>query len=55
MSDSLNATDNGTNGEGKSWQWDKSGGTNDHVTAKILVANAALLAGNLYLQCLPAD
>ena len=55
VSDSLNATDNGTNGEGKSWKWDKSGGTNDHVTAKILVANAASLAGNLYLQCLPAD
>ena len=53
ISDSLNSTDNGTNGEGKSWKWDKKGGTNDYVTAKILVANAASLAGNLYIQYVP--
>ena len=28
ISDSLNSTDNGTNGEGKSWKWDKKDGTN---------------------------
>lgn len=53
--DSLNATDNGTNGEGKSWQWDKAGGTNDYVTAKILAAAGAALAGDLYLECIPAE
>jgi hypothetical protein len=53
ISDSLNATDNGANGEGKSWKWDKKGGTNDYVTAKILVANATSLAGNLYIQYVP--
>ncbi len=51
--DSLNETDNGTNGQGKSWKWDKKGGTNDHVTAKILVANASSLAGKLYIQYVP--
>ena len=55
ISDSLNSTDNGTNGEGKSWKWDKNGGTNDHVTAKILVANATSLAGNLYIQYVPTS
>ena len=53
ISDSLNSTDNGTNGEGKSWKWDKKGGTNDYVTAKILTANAASLAGSLYIQYVP--
>ena len=53
ISDSLNSTDNGTNGEGKSWKWDKKGGTNDYVTAKILTAAAASLAGNLYIQYIP--
>jgi hypothetical protein len=55
ISDSLNGTDNGTNGEGKSWKWDKNGGTNDHVTAKILVANAASLTGKLYIQYVPTS
>ena len=53
ISDSLNSTDNGTNGEGKSWKWDKKGGANDYVTAKILVANATSLAGKLYVQYVP--
>ena len=53
--DSLNGTDNGTNGEGKSWQWDKAGGTNDYITAKILAAAGAALAGDLYLECIPAE
>ena len=53
ISDSLNSTDNGTNGEGKSWKWDKNGGTNDYLTAKILTANATNLAGNLYIEYIP--
>ena len=53
--DSLNGTDNGTNGEGKSWQWDKAGGTNDYITARILAAAGAALAGDLYLECIPAE
>jgi hypothetical protein len=53
ISDSLNSTDNGTNGEGKSWKWDKKDGTNDYVTAKILAQNAASLAGKLYIQYVP--
>ena len=53
ISDSLNSTDNGTNGEGKSWKWDKNGGTNDYVTAKILVADASSLAGSLYIEYIP--
>ncbi len=55
ISDSLNSTDNGTNGEGKSWKWDKKGGANDYVTAKILTANATNLAGNLYVQYIPTE
>ena len=53
--DSLNASDNGTNGEGKSWKWDKAGGTNDYVTAKILAAAGAAVAGELFLFCIPAE
>ena len=53
ISDSLNSTDNGTNGEGKSWKWDKKDGTNDYLTAKILTQNAASLAGKLYIQYIP--
>ena len=49
----LNGTDNGTNGEGKSWKWNKQGGTNDYVTAKILTADATNLAGSLYIQYVP--
>jgi hypothetical protein len=53
--DSLNATDNGTNGEGKSWKWNKAGGTNDYLTAQILAAAGAALAGNLYAYCIPTE
>ena len=53
--DSLNATDKGTNGEGKAWKWDRRGGTRDHVTLKILSYAATALAGNLYLECIPAE
>lgn len=54
ISDSLNSTDNGTNGEGKCWVWEKAGGTNDYVTAKLLVEAAAALVGDLFLQVIPA-
>jgi hypothetical protein len=42
----------GTNG-GKSVKWDKKGGTNDHVTGKILTANAASLAGQVLVEYVP--
>ena len=54
ISDSLNSTDNGTNGEGKSWLWEKAGGTNDYLTAQILVANATALVGTLFVESVPA-
>lgn len=53
--DSLNSTDNGTNGEGKSWVWDKKGGTNDYLTGKILVANASSLVGKIYVHVIEAQ
>jgi len=52
--DSLNSTDNGTNGEGKSWLWEKADGTNDYVTSKVLVAGASSIVGTIHLQCIPA-
>ena len=42
----------GTNG-GKPVKWDKNGGTNDHVTGKILVADAASLAGKVTIEYVP--
>ena len=42
----------GTNG-GKVVKWDKKGGTNDHVTGKILVANSASLAGKVIIEYEP--
>lgn len=42
----------GTNG-GKPVKWDKKGGTNDHVTGKILTANAASLAGKVIIEYVP--
>ena len=53
--DSLNATDNGTNGEGKSWLWAKAGGGDDFITAKFLAAAGAAVAGELFLYCHPAE
>lgn len=53
--DSLNATDNGTNGEGKSWLWERAGGTLDHLTAKLLVAAAASLVAELFVEVIPAS
>ena len=42
----------GSNG-GAPVKWDKKGGTNDHVTGKILVANAASLAGQVIIEYVP--
>ena len=42
----------GTNG-GAPVKWDKNGGTNDHVTGKILVQNAASLAGKVIIEYVP--
>jgi len=53
--DSLNSTDNGTNGEGKVWIWNAKGGTNDYLTLKILTANAASLAGEVYVHVIEAQ
>lgn len=53
--DSLNGTDNGTNGEGKCWLWEKAGGTNDYLTGKILAANAASLVGKIYIHVIEAQ
>ncbi len=42
----------GTNG-GAPVKWDKNGGTNDHVTWKILAQNAASLAGKVIIEYVP--
>jgi len=42
----------GTNG-GAPVKWDKKSGTNDYVTGKILVANAASLAGQVIIEYVP--
>ena len=55
----LNATgvadrhdDAGSNG-GDALKWDKNGGTNDYITGKILVQNAANLAGKVIIEYVP--
>ena len=45
----------GTNAEHTGQIWDKAGGTNDFVNAKLLVAAAASLEADLYLVCVPCD
>ena len=42
----------GTNG-GAPVKWDKKGGTNDYVTGKILVQNAASLVGKVIIEYVP--
>ncbi len=44
-----NVSDVGTNGKARA-KVDENGGTNDFITGKILVANAASLAGNVYIH-----
>ena len=55
----LNATgvadrhdDAGSNG-GEALKWDKNGGTNDYLTGKILVQNAASLVGTVIIEYVP--
>lgn len=45
----------GTNAEHTGQKWDPAGGTNDYVTAKLLVEAAASLEADLYLVCVPCD
>ena len=42
----------GTNG-GAPVKWDKNGGSNDYVTGKILVQNAASLVGKVIIEYVP--
>ena len=42
----------GTN-SGAPVKWDKKGGTNDHVTGKILAQNAASLVGKVIIEYIP--
>ncbi|MCK5431440.1 MAG: hypothetical protein KAJ03_01785 [Gammaproteobacteria bacterium] len=45
VSRSNNVDDSGTNGDEKVKRWDAAAGTNDYITGKILVADAASLVG----------
>ncbi len=45
----------GSNAEHTGQIWDEPGGTNDFVTAKLLVANGTAYEGDLYLVCVPGD
>lgn len=45
----------GTNAEHTGQIWNKAGGTNDYVNAKLLVANGTAFEGDLYLVCVPLD
>ena len=49
ISVSTNVSDTGTNGNEKVHKMDENAGTNDYITGKILVANAASLVGNYYI------
>ncbi len=48
-----NITNGGSNGDKKPVKWDKKGGTNDDLTGKILVANAASLVGKVVVCYVP--
>ncbi|MCH8205974.1 MAG: hypothetical protein IH956_03115 [Chloroflexi bacterium] len=48
-----NITNGGSNGDKKPVKWDKKGGTNDDLTGKILVANAASLVGKVVIEYVP--
>lgn len=45
----------GTNAEHTSHLWEKAGATLDHLSIKLLVANAANLVAYLTIMCQPAD
>jgi len=48
--DSLNDTDNGTNGTGKAIEMSANGGSADYITGKALDASGAGLEGYVYIQ-----
>lgn len=50
VSISTNVSDSGTNGNEKVHRVDANGGTNDYITGKILVANAAALVGTYRIE-----
>jgi hypothetical protein len=50
ISDSLNSTDNGTNGIGKAIVWNGAGGTNDYLNIQQLVEAASSLVGKVYVH-----
>jgi len=50
ISSSTNVADTGTNGDEEVKKVDANGGTNDWITGKILVANAASLVGKYYIE-----
>ncbi len=43
----------GANGDGKPVKWGKSGSATDHLTGKILVANASALVGKVIIKYTP--
>jgi hypothetical protein len=45
----------GTNAEHTGQKWDKVGGTNAFVNAKLLAANGTAFEGDLYLVCVPCN
>jgi hypothetical protein len=51
---SHNVADTGTNGNEKPHLWEAAGGTNDYLTAKILVQNASTLVGKMYIHVIEA-
>ena len=55
MYSSNNATDNGTNGEGRPQVWNAAGGTNDYLTGKILAAAGSNLVGKVYVHVIEAQ
>lgn len=46
--------DGGTNGEDRAQLWEKAGGTNDWLTAKVLVDGATALVGTLFVESITA-
>lgn len=55
ITDSQDVGGSGTNATEKAHLWNKAGGTNAYITAKITAAAAAALVGRLYLFCIPKE
>lgn len=55
LTDSQDVGGSGTNATEKAHVWNKAGGTNAYITAKITAAAAAALVGRLYLFCIPKE